>query len=106
MGARVAVLSGSPDKEDEARELGAERFISEEGTALSEALLVWEGGANIIRATAPSTGPMNDALPGLAPDGTSVLGAAAGEISLSPMDLIRSAPASQRFPLRLAQGHP
>ncbi len=43
MAARVAVLSDSPDKEDEARELGAERFISEEGTALSEALLDWEG---------------------------------------------------------------
>jgi alcohol dehydrogenase, propanol-preferring len=32
---------------------------------------------------------MTDALPGLAPDGTlAVLGAAAGEISVSPMDLI------------------
>ncbi len=89
MGARVAVLSGSPDKEDEAIELGAERLISEEGTALSEALLDWEGGANIILATAPSARPMSDALPGLAPDGTlAVLGAAAGEISVSPMDLI------------------
>jgi D-arabinose 1-dehydrogenase-like Zn-dependent alcohol dehydrogenase len=89
MGARVAVLSSSPDKEDEAKELGAERFISEEGTALSEALLDWEGGANVILATAPSTTPMTDALPGLAPDGTlAVLGAAAGEISVSPMDLI------------------
>jgi len=57
MGARVAVLSGSPDKEDEAKELGAERFISEEGTALSEALLDWEGGANIILATAPPARP-------------------------------------------------
>ncbi|HEX8258900.1 MAG TPA: zinc-binding dehydrogenase, partial [Rubrobacteraceae bacterium] len=89
MGARVAVLSGSPDKEDEAKELGAERFISEEGPALSEALLDWEGGANVVLATAPSTTPMADALPGLAPDGTlAVLGAAAGEISVSPMDLI------------------
>src|SRR4028119_296435 len=89
MGARVAVITGSPDKEDEAKELGAERFISEEGTALSEALLDWEGGANVILATAPSTKPMTDALPGLAPDGTlAVLGAAAGEISVSPMDLI------------------
>jgi D-arabinose 1-dehydrogenase-like Zn-dependent alcohol dehydrogenase len=89
MGARVAVLSSSPDKEDEAKELGAERFISEEGAALSEALLDWEGGANVILATAPSTRPMTDALPGLAPDGTLVvLGAAAGEISVAPMDLI------------------
>ena len=85
MGTRVAVLSGSPDKEDEAKELvGAERFISEEGTELSEALLDWEGGANIILATAPSTTPMTDALPGLAPDGTlAVLGATAVEISVT-----------------------
>jgi D-arabinose 1-dehydrogenase-like Zn-dependent alcohol dehydrogenase len=79
MAARVAVLSDSPDKEEEARELGAERFISEEGTALSEALLDWEGGANVILATAPSARPITDALPSLAPDGTlAVLGAAAG----------------------------
>jgi propanol-preferring alcohol dehydrogenase len=91
MGGRVAVLSSSPDKEDEAKELGAERFISEQGTALSEALLDWEGGANVILATAPSTRPMTDALPGLAPDGTlAVLGAAGGEISVGPMDLIGS----------------
>ena len=89
MGTRVAVLSGSPDKEDEAKELGAERFNSEEGTALSEVILDREGGANIILATAPSTTPMTDALPGLAPDGTlAVLGATAGEISVTPMDLI------------------
>ncbi len=89
MGARVAVLSSSPDKEDEAKELGAEQFISERGAALSEALLDWEGGADVILATAPSSESMTDALPGLAPDGTLVvLGAAAGEISVSPMDLI------------------
>ena len=89
MGTRVAVLSGSPDKEDEAKELGAERFISEEGTALSEVILDWEGGANIVLSTAPSTTPMTDTLPGLAPDGTlAVLGATAGEISVTPMDLI------------------
>ena len=107
MGARVAVLSGSPDKEDEAKELGAERFISEEGTALSEALLDWEGGANVILASAPSTKPMIDALPGLAPDGTlAVLGAAAGEISVSPMDLIGARRHLIGSPLRLTQGHP
>jgi propanol-preferring alcohol dehydrogenase len=89
MGARVVVLSCSPAKENEAKELGAKRFISEEGAALSEALLDWEGGANVILATAPSTKPMTDAYPGLAPDVTlAVLGAAAGEISVAPMDLI------------------
>ena len=84
VGTRVAVLSGSPDKEDEAKELGAEWFISKEGTMLSEVILDWEGGANIILATAPSTTPMTDALPGLAPDGTlAVLGATAVEISVT-----------------------
>lgn len=89
MGARVAVLSGSPDKEDEAKELGAELFINTRNGSVSEALLGWEGGANVILATAPSVEPMTAALPGLAPDGTlTVLGAAAGEITVSPMDLI------------------
>ncbi|MDP9425354.1 MAG: zinc-binding dehydrogenase [Actinomycetota bacterium] len=89
MGARVAVLSGSPDKENEAKELGAELFINTREGSVSETLLNWEGGANIILATAPSVEPMTAALPGLAPDGTlTVLGAAPGEITVSPMDLI------------------
>jgi propanol-preferring alcohol dehydrogenase len=89
MGGRVAVLSSSVDKENEARELGAERFIDTGQGPAAEALLDWEGGADIILATAPSTQAMTDALPGLAPDGTlAVLGAAAGEISVNPMDLI------------------
>ncbi len=89
MGARVAVLSGSPDKEEEARELGAERFINTKDGSVAEALLEWDGGANIILATAPNTEPMTEALPGLAPDGTLVvLGAAPGEIVASPTDLI------------------
>ena len=89
MGGRVAVLSGSPDKEQEARDLGAEQFINSSEGSISEALQDWEGGANIILATAPSTEPMTEALPGLAPDGTlAVLGAAPGEITVSPMDLI------------------
>ncbi|MDP8950862.1 MAG: zinc-binding dehydrogenase [Actinomycetota bacterium] len=91
MGGRVAVLSSSPDKEQEARELGAERFINTEDSPAAEALLDWEGGANIILATAPATGPMTDSLPGLAPGGTlAVLGVADGEISASPMDLVSS----------------
>lgn len=89
MGGRVAVLSSSSDKEEEARDLGAERFISSEDSSVAEALLDWEGGANIILATAPSVESMTEALPGLAPGGTlAVIGAADGEISVSPMDLI------------------
>ena len=45
--------------------------------------------ATVILATAPSVEPMTAGLPGLAPDGTlTVLGAAPGEIPVSPMDLI------------------
>ena len=89
MGGRVAVLSSSPDKEQEARELGAERFVNTGENPAAEALLDWEGGANITLATAPSAGPMTDALPGLAPGGTlAVLGVAPDEISASPMDLV------------------
>lgn len=89
MGARVAVLSASPDKEEEAKDLGAELFINSREGSVAETLLGWEGGANIILATAPSVEPMTAAIPGLAPDGTlAVLGAAAGEISVTPMDLI------------------
>ena len=89
MGARVAVLSGSPDKEGEAKDLGAELFVNTREGSVAEELLGWEGGANVILATAPSVEPMTAALPGLAPDGTlAVLGAAPGEISVTPMDLI------------------
>jgi D-arabinose 1-dehydrogenase-like Zn-dependent alcohol dehydrogenase len=44
MGGRAAVLSTSADKEDEARELGAERFINLKTGSPSEALRLWEGG--------------------------------------------------------------
>lgn len=89
MGARVAVLSGSPDKEEEAKDLGAELFVNTREGSVVDALLNWDGGANVILATASSVEPMTAALPGLAPDGTlAVLGAAAGEITVSPMDLI------------------
>jgi alcohol dehydrogenase, propanol-preferring len=89
MGGRVAVLSGSPDKEQEARSLGAEHFINSGEGSISEALLDWEGGANIILATAPSAGPMIEALPGLAPDGTLVvLGVPPDEITTNPANLV------------------
>jgi D-arabinose 1-dehydrogenase-like Zn-dependent alcohol dehydrogenase len=89
MGGRVAVLSGSPDKEEEARGLGAEHFISTRDGSISETLLDWEGGADIILATSPSAELMTEALPGLAPDGTlAVLGAAPDGITVNPMDLI------------------
>lgn len=89
MGARVAVASGSPEKEDEARELGAERFFNTNEMSLAEALQGWDGGPDIVLATSPSATPMTEAVPGLAPDGTLVvLGAAAGDIAVSPAVMI------------------
>src|ERR1035441_10483086 len=47
MGARVAVISSSPDKEDEARGLGAEQFINTKSKKSGDALKEWDGGAEI-----------------------------------------------------------
>jgi D-arabinose 1-dehydrogenase-like Zn-dependent alcohol dehydrogenase len=89
MGGRVAVLSTSADKEDEARELGAEHFIDLKTQSPSEALRSWEGGADIILATPPAAEPMIAAFPGLALNGTMVvLGAPPDNIAVSPMELI------------------
>jgi D-arabinose 1-dehydrogenase-like Zn-dependent alcohol dehydrogenase len=89
MGGRVAVLSTSTDKEREARELGAERFINLRTESPGEALRSWEGGADIILATPPAAEPMIAAFPGLAFNGTMVvLGAPPNEIAVSPIDLI------------------
>jgi propanol-preferring alcohol dehydrogenase len=89
MGARVAVISGSPDKEEEARELGAEYFVNTKARKAADALRDWDGGADIILATAPSSESATEAAPGLAPDGTLVvLGVGPGNIHVSPMDLV------------------
>ncbi len=92
MGGRVAVLSSSPDKEEEARDLGAERFIvSNEEDSIPKALQDWEGGANIVLATAPAAEPMIEALSGLASGGTlAVVGLAPEEIPVDPAALVTS----------------
>lgn len=107
MGGRVAVLSTSADKQDEARELGAERFINLKTESPSEALRAWEGGADIILATPPAAEPMMAAFPGLALNGTMVvLGAPPDNIAVSPMELIMGrrrlmgSPAGSRKDLR------
>lgn len=89
MGARVAVLSSSADRESEARELGAELFIGGSDRPVAEQLQEWDGGADVVLATAPATKPANDAISGLAPDGTLVvLGIGEGDIQAGPVDLI------------------
>ncbi len=89
MGGRVAVISNTSDKESEARELGAEHFISTKGKKSADALREWEGGPDIILQTAPSVDAATDAFPGLGPDGTLVLlGVGPGSITTTPADLI------------------
>ena len=85
----MAVISNTPDKQDEARELGAEYFVNTKAQKVGDALREWDGGADIILATAPSSEAATDAVAGLAPDGTLVvLGVGPGNISVSPMDLV------------------
>jgi alcohol dehydrogenase len=89
MGARVAVISNTADKKDEAHELGAEYFIDTQSQKTGDALQAWDGGADIILATAPSSQAATDAVAGLAPDGTLVLlGVGPGNISIVPFDMI------------------
>ena len=89
LGARVAVLSTSPEKVKEAEKLGAEKFINTKKEDVVQALRAWDGGADIIVATAPNPEPMTQAFPGLAADGTLVvLGVGPGMITTSPMDLV------------------
>ena len=89
MGGRVAVLSNTAEKEAAARELGAELFIPTKTRAAAEALQAWEGGADLILATAPSVESASSAFAGLAPNGMLVLlGVGPGELSLNPMALI------------------
>src|SRR5262245_24834927 len=107
MGGRVAVLSTSADKQDEAAQLGAERFINLKTESASDALRAWEGGADIILATPPVAEPMMAGFPGLAVNGTMVvLGAPPDNIRVNPMELIMGrrrlmgSPAGSRKDLR------
>lgn len=73
MGGRVAVISSTREKEDQARELGAEKFIHLGMEPVGNTLRAWDGGPDIILQVAPSLESANAAMPGLAPNGTFVL---------------------------------
>lgn len=89
MGGRVAVLSTSNDKAEQAKALGAELFINTKEQDAVKSLQAWEGGANVILATAPSAKSMSQSFAGLAGDGTMVVcGASADGVEISTMDLI------------------
>lgn len=89
MGARVAVVSTTPEKEVQARALGAELFVVSGHRASGAQLADWDGGADVILATAPALAPLNEAFAGLAADGTMVvIGVGAGQLEVAPLDLI------------------
>jgi D-arabinose 1-dehydrogenase-like Zn-dependent alcohol dehydrogenase len=107
MGARVAVVSSTKQKEARARELGAEKFIHDGTEKIDEKLCSWDGGADIILQVSPSPASANAGLRGLASDGTFVL-LAPVPISPDPVALvmrrqrIMGSPSGSRKELRAA----
>jgi propanol-preferring alcohol dehydrogenase len=89
MGAEVAALSTSVDKEDLARDLGAHHFI-DASTADAAEVLQDLGGADLLLATAPNSDAITSVVGGLGRDGALVIVAATGEpVEVSPMALIQ-----------------
>jgi propanol-preferring alcohol dehydrogenase len=89
MGARIAVLSSTAEKEPEARGLGAELFINLKKGDAAQALQQWDGGANVILATAPNVESVSQTFAGLAVDGTAVvLGVGPGQIQIDPVTMV------------------
>ena len=82
-GYETYAISHSPDKDKLAKELGAVEVVKD-GKALAAI-----GGVDILLNTSNSAAAMTDSLAALRPDGRFVsLGADAGTIALSPIDLI------------------
>jgi alcohol dehydrogenase, propanol-preferring len=108
MGARVCVISRTAAGADAAREAGAERYLAAEETGdLAAALRGWDGGADVILNTAPTSAPASATLEGLAPDGALVIlgyGAepvrAAGQRMVLGRARILGSPSGSRHDLR------
>ena len=89
MGAEVAALSTTADKEDLAQDLGAHHFIDASTADAAEALQGL-GGADVILATAPNSDAITSVVGGLGRDGSLVVVAATGEpVEVPPMALIQ-----------------
>jgi len=103
MGAEVAALSTSADKEALAHDLGAHHFIDASTGDAAEALQAL-GGADLILATAPNSAAITDVLGGLGRDGSVVIVAATGEpVEVSPMALIQGRKSVSGWPSGDAQ---
>lgn len=89
MGAEVAAVSTSAEKEDLALDLGARHFIDASAEDAAEALQD-RGGADLLLATAPNSDAITSVVGGLGRDGALVIVAATGEpVEVSPMALIQ-----------------
>lgn len=89
MGGRVAVVSSSSEKDAQAKMLGAERFIDTGHVGVAGGLKAWDGGADIVLATAPNAKLASEAIGGLGPDGVLVvLGVMNEPIEATAMELI------------------
>ena len=73
MGARVLIVGRSRDGEERAKALGAEQYVATGDQDPAAALRAWDGGADLIVNTAPSSAAAGAAYGGLAPDGTLLL---------------------------------
>jgi len=89
MGAEVAALSTSADKEALAHDLGAHHFVDVSAGDGAEALQAL-GGSDLLLATAPNSEAITSVVGGLGRDGSLVIVAATGEpVEVSPMALIQ-----------------
>ncbi len=88
MGYETVAISGSPDKEKLASDLGAHHFINYKQEDPAETLQEL-GGADLVLATAPNSKAISSVVKGLDTNGTLlVVGAAGNPIEVEPMDLI------------------
>lgn len=87
MGFQTVAISGGPEKEALARQLGAHHYI-DAGAADLVAELQRLGGATVILATAPSAAAMAAAVNGLGPNGQLMVVAASEPLAISPFSLI------------------
>lgn len=88
MGHRVIALARGPERADLARELGADDYLdvneNEAGAALRD-----RGGADLIVASAPTTGPVTELLRGLAVRGRlTMLGVDGGTVDVAAARLV------------------
>jgi len=103
MGAEVAALSTSADKEALAHDLGAHHFVDASSGDAAEALQAL-GGADLILATAPNSDAITSVVGGLGRDGSVVIVAATGEpVEVSPMALIQGRKSVSGWPSGDAQ---